>query len=84
MANPLKTVVQNTETSFYFKVKDVWTASLELARDFESTENAQLFCAERNLDMTRFQVLRKSPDITPKPERKKPEWDGRSASRSPT
>lgn len=79
MAKPLKTVLQNLETSFYFKVGDVWTANLEQARDFETTEKAMQFCVERKLDPSRFHVLRKSIDEPVPLPRPKPAWNKRRA-----
>jgi hypothetical protein len=77
MAKPSKIVVQNLETSFYYKVKDVWTANLNHAREFENTQQAHQFCSERKLDIQRFRVLKKTPDTTPPPLPKKFAWNGR-------
>jgi len=78
MGKPIKIVVQNVETSFYFKVGDVWTASPEHARSFETAEKALQFCAERKLDRTRFKVLTRIPEQAPPPRPpSKLSWNGR-------
>ena len=76
-----KIVVQNLDSSFYFKVGDAWTMNLEQAFDFQDHQAALRFCEERKLNLSRFQVLEKNVNEAPLPERKQPlKWKGQKLS----